>query len=77
MREIGHSRVPDTIAAEPSGKWLAGAARHTETLARLGPCPLMPKGVYRYASHAGMNRHADEALAAGMALLAAARLARD
>ncbi len=70
MREIGHRRVPDLIAAEPSGAWLVAAARHSETLTHLGPCPVMPKGVYRYASHAEMNRHADEALAAAMAKLA-------
>jgi hypothetical protein len=73
MREIGLRRVPDLIAAEPSGAWLVTAARHSETLARLGPCPIMLKGVYRYDSHAEMNRHADNALAAAMARLATLR----
>ena len=72
MRTIGKR-------AEPSPTFLASAtalkegAAFSASLAALCKTGHMPKGVYRYPSHAEANAHDDACLAQSMAVRATAR----
>lgn len=69
MRVIGHS-VPSLPAAMPSATALGEAAIHQTTGAALAALATtgVRQGIYRFASHVDMNRHAEEALALAMAM---------
>ena len=58
---------------EPSGEALAAGARFSESIAHLARSTFIPKGVYRFKTHAEANTHQLECLARGMSLLAAER----
>lgn len=69
MRRIG-KRAPARPAAAPTAAALRAAAIHQSTgqaLAAVATTGIV-KGIYRFASHAEMNRHTDEALARAVAL---------
>jgi hypothetical protein len=69
MRVIGHrTRAP--IALRPSAAALRNAAIHQAGGRRLAPLATtgIVQGVYRFASHAEMNRATDEATARAIAL---------
>jgi len=77
MRRIGKREIglPSTA---PSGKALQAAAAHQaagQALATVSTTGIR-KGIYRFASHAEMNRHTDEALARAIALNVRRRAAR-
>ncbi len=72
MRTIGTRREP-TVTAQASGILLAEGARFSETIAHLAPSTFVPKGVYRYKTHAEANRHEQDCLVRGMGQLAAKR----
>ena len=68
MRKIG-KRIETQPALIPSGEALRLAEIHQRTgqaLAALASTGVV-KGVYRFATHAEMNRHSDEALARAIA----------
>jgi hypothetical protein len=64
MRQIGSSRVP-IPSALPSADALRAAAVHQRAGAALAALAStgIARGIYRFKSHAEMNRHTDEALA--------------
>ena len=69
MRRVG-KRAPGGPAAVPTAAALRAAAIHQSTgqaLAAVATTGIV-KGIYRFASHAEMNRHTDEALARAVAL---------
>lgn len=75
MRQVGNRTIPD-LADAPSGSLLAEGARFSEDIARLAgvhAVGLIPKGVYRFKSHAEQNAMDDECLARAMAELAERR----
>lgn len=59
------------IARKASGLLLAEGARFNEALAWLSQSTFVPKGVYRFNSHADANRHALDCLVRGMGRRAA------
>ena len=68
MRKIG-KRVESQPGLIPSGEALRLAEVHQRTgqaLAALASTGIV-KGIYRFATHAEMNRHSDEALARAIA----------
>lgn len=69
MRTIGSSVLPLPLA-EPTAAALRAAAIHQKTGATLAAIPTtgIEKGIYRFASHAEMNRQTDEALARAIAM---------
>ena len=69
MRQVGVRR-PRAPSLSPSAAALRAAAAHQHTGAALAAFATtgIPKGLFRFASHADMNRHSDEALARAMAL---------
>lgn len=69
MRVIGQS-VPSLPTAAPSAAALREAAIHQRTGAALSAVATtgVRQGVYRFASHAEMNRYDDEALALAVAM---------
>ncbi len=69
MKQIGR-RKAGRIAATPSARALRAAAVHQATGRALAAVATtgIPKGIYRFASHAAMNRHTEEALARAIAL---------
>jgi hypothetical protein len=74
MRQIGRRRLPEP-APIPNAAALRAAATHQATGAALaapnrlsGATTGIPKGLYRFASHAEMNRQTDEAIARAVAL---------
>lgn len=75
MRTVGH-RQPAPISFSASATLLAEGARFNDEIHRLpsGNDSFIPKGVYRFRTHAEANRHQQECLARGMAALAQARL---
>lgn len=73
MKRVGRRLEPPQIAAKPSGQLLAAGARLSESIARLAPVGIMPKGVYRYKSHEQANRHEQNCLARAMARLVVER----
>jgi hypothetical protein len=72
MRQVGVRREPE-IVARASGLLLKQGARFSETISRLAPSTFIPKGVYRFRSHAEANRHGQDCLVRGMGLLAVER----
>lgn len=64
MRQVGTSRLP-LPGALPSAAALRAAAVHQATGAALAAVSStgITQGIYRFKSHAEMNRHTDEALA--------------
>jgi len=78
MRTVGHRQpVPITYAA--SATRLAEGARFNDEIHQLpsGNDSFIPKGVYRFRTHAEANRHQEECLARGMAALARLRRKND
>jgi len=69
MRQVGRSKARPP-AAVPSAEAFRLAAVHQATGQALAALPTtgIRKGIYRFASHAEMNRHTDEALAHAIAL---------
>ena len=69
MRQVGRSKA-GALAAVPSAEALRLAAVHQATGQALAAVPTtgIRKGIYRFASHAEMNRHTEEALARAIAL---------
>ena len=69
MRQIGQS-IMGLPAALPSAAALRAAAVHQATGLALAAVPTtgIVKGIYRFASHAEMNRHSDEALTRALAM---------
>jgi len=68
MRQIG-SRIQSQPGLNPSEHSLRLAAVHQSTgqaLAALATAGVL-KGIYRFATHAEMNRHSDDALARAIA----------
>ena len=72
MRQVGRRREPE-IVQQASGQLLMAGARFSEALSALAPSTFVPKGVYRFKSHADANQHQQDCLVRGMALLAARR----
>jgi hypothetical protein len=58
---------------KPDGRLLVEGARFSESVARLAPTGFIAKGVYRFRTHEEANRHQQDCLVRGMALLAARR----
>lgn len=74
MRTVGH-RKPRPVVAIGSGVLLAEGARFNDEIHRLptGGATFVPKGVYRFMTHAEANRHQNECLTKGMAEIARER----
>jgi hypothetical protein len=74
MRTVGH-RQPSPISFAASASRLAEGARFNDEIHRLpsGRDSFIPKGVYRFKTHADANRHRLDCLAAGMASIARSR----
>lgn len=74
MRTVGH-RQPPPISFAASATQLAAGARFNDEIHRLpsGSDSFIPKGVYRFKTHAEANRHQQECIAKGMASVARAR----
>ena len=72
MRQVGTRREP-AVVKQARGLLLAEGARFNEAVARLAPTTFIPKGVYRFRSHAEANQHELSCLVRGMGLLAAQR----
>ena len=63
MRIVG-TRTQYRVSANPSGEALKAAAAHHETATALAALATtgMRRGIYRFATHADANVHAEEAL---------------
>ena len=72
MREVGRRQEPQ-IVQQASGLLLTEGARFSEAMSRLAPSTFVPKGVYRFKTHADANQHQQDCLVRGMGLLAARR----
>lgn len=74
MKTIGH-RKERPISLLASGTLLAEGARFNDEIHRLptGNTSFMPKGVYRFMTHAEANRHQLDCLVNGMAQVARER----
>lgn len=72
MRRIGLRREPKMVQL-PSGFLLAEGARLNELVSWFAPTTFVPKGLYRFRSHEEANRHEQDCLARGMAVLAKRR----
>jgi hypothetical protein len=74
LKRVG-SRRERPIITIPSGEMLAEGARFNDELHRLptGECTFIPKGVYRFMTHAQANQHQADCLAKGMAQIALER----
>jgi len=74
MRIVGH-RQPPPISFAVSATRLTEGARFNDEIHRLpsGSYSFIPKGVYRFKTHAEANHHQQECLAKGMAHIARAR----
>ena len=74
MRTVGN-RHPRPISFAASATRLAEGARFNDDIHRLpsGNDSFIPKGVYRFKTHAEANRHQLDCLAKGMASVARAR----
>lgn len=77
MKKIGSSTAA-APALKPSAGALRVAAVHQATGSALAAIATtgIPKGIYRFKSHAEMNRHTEEAQAYAVALNASRRAAR-
>lgn len=58
---------------QASGLLMAEGARFSEALSALAPSTFVPKGVYRFKTHADANQHQQDCLVRGMGMLAARR----
>lgn len=69
MRRIGRRHVPEPLPI-PNASALRAAATHQATGVALAAIATtgIPKGLYRFASHAEMDRQTDEAIARVVAL---------
>jgi len=72
MRVIGQRSEP-AIDAQAAPQPLQAAARFSADLARLAGVGVVPKGVYRFSTHAAANEHRCSCLARNMAELARQR----
>lgn len=72
MRTIGNRQQP-AISAHASGEALIAGALFSESIAHLATSTFIPKGIYRFKTHEAANKHQNDCLARGMALLAAKR----
>lgn len=74
MRTVG-SRHPTPISFAASAALLAEGARFNDEIHRLptGNDSFIPKGVYRFKTHAEANRHQQDCMAKGMASVARSR----
>ena len=74
MKIVGH-RTTRPISAEASGALLAEGARFNDEIHCLptGDSCFIPKGVYRFMTHAAANQHQMDCLANGMAAIARER----
>lgn len=74
MRTVGQ-RKERPIAPSASGALLAEGARFNDEMHRLptGDTSFIPKGVYRFKTHADANQHQLDCLAKGMAQIALER----
>jgi hypothetical protein len=74
MKTVGRRHIEPELSATPSGAALAAGAAFSESIAAIaGGGSFIPKGVYRYKTHAEANEHEAACLAAGMAALALSR----
>ena len=78
MRIVGH-RQPPPISFAASAILLAEGARFNDEIHRLpsGGDSFVPKGVYRFKTHAEANQHQLDCIAGGMAALVRARHKND
>ena len=76
MKTIGQRQEP-SLTFHATGEQLVAGARFSETIAKLSPVHLVPKGVSRFKTHEEANRHWDLCLARGMAALASTRSSHD
>jgi hypothetical protein len=74
MRTIGH-RTQRPVGFSASGDLLAAGARFNDEIHRLptGNTTFIPKGVYRFMTHAEANKQQDDCLTMGMAKIALER----
>jgi hypothetical protein len=74
MRTIGH-RKERPVGISASGELLAEGARFNDEIHRLptGNTTFIPKGVYRFLTHAEANQHQLDCLVKGMAQIAKER----
>ena len=72
MKQVGRRRCPQ-IVQQASGLLLTEGARFSEAMSTLAPSTFVPKGVYRFKTHADANQHQQDCLVRGMGLLAARR----
>ena len=74
MKTVGH-RMERPVGQGPSGLLLAEGARFNDEIHRLptGSTTFMPKGVFRFMTHAEANQHQLDCLTQGMAKLAQER----
>jgi hypothetical protein len=74
MRLVG-LRKARPVSLLPSGLLLAEGARFNDALNRLptGNTTFIPKGVYRFMTHAEANQHQTDCLTKGMAMIAQER----
>ena len=70
MKTIG-SRRQASIAERAGGAALSEGARFSEAIAHLAKTTFIPKGVYRFKNHEAANKHQQDCLVLGMAMLAA------
>jgi len=77
VKKIGTSTLA-APASIPSAGALRAAAVHQATGSALAAIATtgIPKGIYRFKSHAEMNRHSEDAQARAVALNASHRAAR-
>lgn len=77
MKKVGSSTAA-TPGSKPSAAALRAAGTHQQAGVRLAAIATtgIRKGIYRFKSHAEMNRHTEDALARAVALNAAHRAAR-
>ena len=72
MRQVG-ARRETALVEQASGLLLAEGSRFNEAVSHLARTTFIPNGVYRFSSHEAANRHAQDFLVHGMAMLAAER----
>ena len=74
MRRIGH-REERPISFSASAALLAEGARFNDEIHRLptGNATFIPKGIFRFKTHADANRHQLDCLVEGMAQVALSR----
>ena len=74
MKTVGH-RKERPVSPIASGLLLAEGARFNDEIHRLptGDSTFIPKGLYRFMTHAEANRHQLDCLAKGMAKIAVER----